>query len=105
MLEGSFELMVMFFGLINSPATFQAMINDLLKDMVIEGKVVVFINNVMIAMKIEKGHDEVVEEVLRRLKEHDLFVKLEICMWKVREVGFLEVVIGADRVRIKKEKV
>ena len=105
MLEGLFELMVMFFGLINSPATFQAMINDLLKDMVIEGKVVVFINNVMIAMKIEKGHDEVVEEVLRRLKEHDLFVKLEICMWKVREVGFLEVVIGADRVRIKKEKV
>jgi len=105
MLEGSFELMVMFFGLINSPATFQAMINDLLKDMVIEGKVVVFINNVMIAMKIEKGHDEVVEEVLRRLKEHDLFVKLEICMWKVREVGFLEVVIGADRVRMKKEKV
>ena len=105
MLEGSFELMVMFFGLINSPATFQAMINDLLKYMVIEGKVVVFINNVMIAMKIEKGHDEVVEEVLRRLKEHDLFVKLEICMWKVREVGFLEVVIGADRVRMKKEKV
>ena len=105
MLEGSFELMVMFFGLINSPATFQAMINDLLKNMVIEGKVVVFINNVMIAMKIEKGHDEVVEEVLRRLKEHDLFVKLEICMWKVREVGFLEVVIGADRVRMKKEKV
>jgi len=105
MLEGSFELMVIFFGLINSPATFQAMINDLLKDMVIEGKVVVFINNVMIAMKIEKGHDEVVEEVLRRLKEHDLFVKLEICMWKVREVGFLEVVIGADRVRMKKEKV
>ena len=74
-----------FFGLTNSPATFQAMMNDLLRDLVVEEKVVVFIDNVMIVTETEKGHDEIVEEVLRRLEENDLFVKPEKCVWKVRE--------------------
>ena len=92
--------MVMFFGLTNSPAMFQAMMNDLLRDMVVEEKVAVFIDDVMIAMEMEKGHDEIVEEVLRRLEENDLFVKPEKCVWKIREV-----VIGSDRVRMEKKKV
>ena len=86
MLEGSFEPMVMFFGLTNSPATFQAMMNDFLKDLVVEEKVAVFIDDMMVAMETEEGHDEIVEEVLRRLEENDLFVKPEKCVWKVREV-------------------
>jgi len=103
--EGSFEPMVMFFGLTNSPATFQAMMNDVLRDLVVEEKVAVFIDNVMIATKTEEGHDEIVEEVLRRLEENDLFVKPEKYVWKVREVGFLGVIIGEDGVRMEKEKV
>ena len=75
--EGSFEPMVMFFGLTNSPAMFQAMMNDLLRDLVVEEKVVVFIDDVMVATETEEGHNEIVEEVLRRLEENDLFVKLE----------------------------
>jgi len=102
--EGSFESMVMFFGLTNSPAMFQVMINDLLSDLVVEEKVAVFIDDVMIAMETEEGHDEIVEEVLRRLEENDLFVKLEKCVWKVREVGFLGVIIGEDGVRMEKKK-
>ena len=95
----------MFFGLTNSPATFQAMMNDLLRDLVVEEKIAVFIDDVMIATETEEEHDEIVEEVLRRLEENDLFVKPEKCVWKIREVGFLGVVIGEDRVRIEKEKV
>ena len=102
--EGSFEPMVMFFGLTNSPATFQAMMNDLLRDLVVEEKVAVFIDDVMIATETEEGYDEIVEEVLRRLEENDLFVKPEKCMWKVREVGFLGVIIGEDGVKMEKEK-
>ena len=78
--------------------------NDLLRDLVEEEKVVVFIDDVMIATEIEKGHDEIVEEVLRRLEENDLFVKPEKYVWKVREVGFLGVIIRENRVRIEKEK-
>ena len=103
--EGSFEPTVMFFGLTNSPATFQAMMNDLLRDLVMEEKVAVFIDDVMVAMETEEEHDEIVEEVLKRLEENDLFVKLEKCVWKVKEVGFLGVIIREDRVRMEKEKV
>ena len=103
--EGSFELMVMFFGLTNSPAIFQAMMNNLLRDLVVEKKVAVFIDDVMIATETEEGHDEIVEEVLRRLEENDFFVKPEKYVWKVREVGFLGVIIGEDGVRMEKEKV
>ena len=105
MLEGSFEPTVMFFGLTNSPATFQAMMNDLLRDLVVEKKVAVFIDDMMVAKETEEGHNEIVEEVLRRLEENDLFVKPKKCVWKVKEVGFLKVIIEEDRVRMEKEKV
>jgi len=95
----------MFFGLTNSPATFQAMMDDLLRDLVVEENVAGFIDDMIVAMETEEGHDEIVEEVLRRLEENNLFVKPEKCIWKVREVGFLKVIIGENRVRIEKEKV
>ena len=79
--------------------------NDLLRDLVVEEKVAVFIDDVMIAIETEEGYNEIVEEVLRRLEENNLFVKLEKYMWKAREEGFLEVMIGEDGVRMEKEKV
>ena len=69
--------MVMFFGLTNLSVTFQTIMNDLLRDLVVEEKVAVFINDVMVATETEEGHNEIVEEVLRRLEENDLFVKPE----------------------------
>ena len=57
--------------------------NDLLRDLVVEEKVVVFIDDVMIAIETEERHDKIVEEVLRRLEENDLFVKPEKCVWNV----------------------
>jgi len=78
--ERSFEPTVMFFRLTNSPVTFQAMMNDLLRDLVMKEKIAVFIDDVMIATETEEGHDEIVEEVLRRLEENNLFVKLEKCV-------------------------
>ena len=79
--------------------------NNLLRDWVVKEKVAVFIDNVMVVMETEEGHDKIVEEVLKRLEENDLFVKLEKCVWKVRKIGFLGVIIGKDEVRMEKEKV
>ena len=101
MLEGSFKLTVMFFGLTNSPATFQAMMNKLLRDLVSMGKVAVFINDVIIVTELKEGHNELVAEVVRRLEENDLYVKPEKCKWKVREVEFLGVVIGPEGIKIE----
>ena len=76
-LERSFEPMVMFFGLINSPAMFQAMMNELLRDLINIGKMTIFINNVIIGTEMEEEHDDIVAEVIRRLEENDLYVKPE----------------------------
>jgi len=103
--EGSFEPTVMFFGLTNSPATFQTMINKLLRDLINTGKVVAFIDDVIIRTESKEGHDKLAAEVIKRLEENDLYVKLEKCKWKVREVGFLGVVFRADRIKIEEEKV
>jgi len=103
--EGFFEPTVMFFGLTNSPATFQVMMNELLRDLINTGKVAVFINDVIVGTEMEEEHNELVVEVIRRLEENDLFVKLEKCKWKVKEVGFLGVVIGPDGIRMEEEKV
>jgi len=72
--------MVMFFGLTNSPATFQTIMNDLLRNMIEIGDVAAFIDDVMVRIEIEKGYDNIVEEVLRRIVENNLFVKPEKCM-------------------------
>ena len=103
--EGAFELMVMFFGLTNLPATFQAMINDLFRNMIEVEDVAVFIDDVMVGTETEEGHNEIMKEVLRRMTENDLFVKPKKYVWKVREVRFLRVIIGPDSMRMKKEKV
>jgi len=103
--ESAFELIVMFFRLTNPLMTFQTMMNNLLRDIIEAGDVVVFIDDVVVGTEIEEGHDNIVKEVLRRITENDLFVKPERCVWKVREVGFMKVVIGPDGVKIEKEKV
>jgi len=102
---GAYEPMVMYFGLTNSSATFQAMMNDLFRDLINQGDTAIFIDNILVTTDTEESHDELVEEVLRRLEENDLFVKPEKCKWKVREVEFLGVVIGPKRVEIQKKKV
>ena len=103
--EGLFEPTVMFFGLTNLLATFQEMMNKILRDLINTGKVVSFIDDVIIGTEKEEGHDEIVEEVIRRMEENDLYVKPEKCKWKVREVGFLGVVIGKDGIKMEEEKV
>jgi len=105
MYVGSFELTVMFFGMTNSPAMFQAMMNEILRDLINEGKVAAFVDDVLVETETEEEHDEIVEEILRRLEENDLYVKPEKCMWKVRKIGFLGVMIGSDRIEMEKEKV
>jgi len=101
----SFEPTVMFFGMTNSPATFQAIMNEILRDMINKGKVAAFVDDVLIGTETEEGHDEIVEEVLKWLEKNDLYVKPEKCVWKVRKIGFLGVIIGPNRIEMEKEKV
>jgi len=77
---GSFEPTVMFFGMTNSPAMFQAMMNEILRDMINKGKVAAFVDDMLVETEIEERYNKIVEEVLKRLEENDLYVKLEKCV-------------------------
>jgi len=68
------------------------------------GEVASLIKNVIVGTEGEKEHDEVVEKVIKRLAKNNLYVKPEKCKWKVKEVGFLGIVIGSDRIKIKEKK-
>ena len=95
----------MFFGLTNSPATFQAMMNKLLRDLINTDKVTAFIDDVIVGTEMKEGHNERIAEIIKMLEENNLYVKSEKCKWKVREIGFLEVVIGPEGIKMEEEKV
>jgi len=102
---GFFEPTVMFFGMTNSPTTFQMMMNEILRDLINEGKVVAFVDDVLVGTETEERHNEIVEEILKRLEENNLYIKPEKCMWKVQKIEFLDVVIGPNGIEMEKEKV
>jgi len=77
---GSFEPTVMFFRMTNSPATFQAMINKILRDLINEGKVAAFVDNILVGTEMENSYDEIVKEILKRLEMNNLYVKPEKCL-------------------------
>ena len=60
-----------------------------------------FINNVIVGTETEEKHDKIIEEVVRRLVENNLYVKPKKCKWKVKKVGFLEVVIELEEIKMK----
>jgi len=58
---------------------FQAIMNELLRNLINTGKVGSFIDDIIVETETEKGHDKLVEEILKRLEENDLYVKPEKC--------------------------
>ena len=79
--------------------------NEILRDLINEEKVAAFVDDVLVETEEEEGYDQLVEEVLKRLEENDLYVKPEKCVWKVRKVPFLGVVMGEEKVEMEEEKV
>jgi len=80
------------------------MMNEILWNLINTDKVASFINNVIVGTEMKEEHNEIVEEVVKRLAENDLYVKLEKCKWKVKEVEFLGVVIKPKEIKMEEEK-
>jgi len=102
---GFFKPIVMFFGITNSLAIFQAMMNEILRDLINKGKVAAFVDDVLVGTETKEGYNEIMEEILRRLEGNDLYIKPEKCVWKARKIGFLGVVIGPNRIEMEAKKV
>ena len=73
--------------------------------MINKGKVATFVDDVLVGTETKERHNEIVEEISRRLKENDLYVKPEKWVWKVKKVGFLGVVIRPNGIEMEGEKV
>jgi len=70
----------MFFGMTNLPAIFQAIMNEILRDLINEGKVAAFVDDVLVGTETKEEHNRIVEEILRRLEENNLYIKPEKCV-------------------------
>ena len=87
--EELFKPIVMFFVLMNSPAMFQIMMSKILWGLINTGKVVSFIDDMIVGTETEKEYDKIVKEVVKRLVKNNLYIKPEKCKWEIKEVGFL----------------
>ena len=95
----------MFFGLTNSPATFQTMMNDLFHDLISRGVVVVYLDDILVFTKTLDEHRQVVREVLEILRKNRLFLKPEKCVFGVQKVEFLGYEVSPGRLAMNETKV
>lgn len=96
--RGLFEPTVMFFGLCNSPATFQAMMNDIFKDMLTKDWLQIYMDDILIGATNDDDLRDKTIRVVKRLRNNDLFVKSKKCVFNVSEVEFLGMIVGHNRV-------
>ena len=102
---GLFEPLIMFFGMTNSPATFQTMMNDIFRTLIAEGIVVVYLDDILIFTKTEEEHEWAVQRVLEILMEHKLFLHLEKCEFHWKQIEYLGLVILENKVVMDPVKV
>jgi len=95
----------MFFGMTNSPATFQTMMNNVFRTIIAEEIVVVYLDDILIFTKTEEEHERVVWRVLEILVEHKLFLYLEKCEFYWKQIEYLRLVILENKVAMDPVKV
>jgi len=101
---GHYEYLVMPFGLTNAPAVFQALVNDVLRDL-LNRFVFVYLDDILNFSKNQEEHVHHVQTVLQRLLENSLFVKVEKCKFHASSVSFLGYVVAWGSVQMEPAKV
>ena len=97
--SGHYEYLVMPFGLTNAPSVFQALVNDVLREM-LERFVFVYLDNILIFSNSISEHIRHVRQVLQALLDARLFIKVEKCVFHSTSVSFLGFIISQGRVRM-----
>ena len=103
--QGLFEPRVMFFGLTNSPATFQTMMNAIFAEKLCENWLTIYMDDILVHTTDDiTAHREKVHKVLQKLRQHDLYLKPEKCQFKQKKVEFLGVILKKETVQIDPAK-
>ena len=95
----------MFFGLTNSPATFQSLMNTIFADLIAEGKVAVYLNDILIWSNDLAEYCKIVHEVLTCLTKHDLYLHSKKCEFEKSEIEYLKLIIRPNEVTMDPIKV
>ncbi len=103
--RGLFELLVMFFGLCNSPTTFQTMMNDILCPFIDHNKAICYMDDILIYSPSLTDHWRITQEMLQTLCSYKLFLQPEKCKFEHREVDYLRLIISKDHVAMDPVKV
>ena len=103
--RGLFEPLVMFFGLTNSPATFQALMNSIFADLIALGKVAIYLDDILIFTDTLEEHRKIVKEVLKQLEGNDLYLHPEKCEFEQMKIEYLGLIISEGEVRMDPVKV
>jgi hypothetical protein len=103
--RGMFEPLVMFFGFTNSPATFQTMMNDIFTDLIAEGHVIIYLDDILIFTRTLEEHRRIVRRVLEKLCSHKLYLKPEKCEFEKESIEYLGLIIFHNHVAMDPAKV
>src|ERR1043165_6439754 len=103
--RGLFEPRVMFFGMTNSPATFQGLMNVIFSDLIAQGKVAVYLDDILVFTATLEEHRRIVQEVLDLLRRNDLYLRPEKCEFERTTIEYLGLVISEGRIAMDPVKV
>ena len=102
---GFFKPTVMFFGMCNSPATFQSMMDSIFIKKVKDGVTIVYIDDILIYVITPELLEKYTKQVLHKLQDHDLFLKAKKCEFNKEKVEYLGLVIKEGKVSTNPVKV
>ena len=112
--QGLFEPTVMFFGLTNSPATFQTMMDTLFQEQIARGTLTVYMDDIAVHIKREANeteaqhlerHQRLVREMLAILQKNNLYLNIDKCQFEKQEVDYLGVCVGGKKIKMEEAKV
>jgi hypothetical protein len=99
--RGLFEPLVMYFGPTNSLATFQTMMNEIFQDLITEGVISVYLDDILIFTNSLEEHCRITRLVLDRMREHKLYLRPEKCEFEMTRIEYLGVIISHNKVEAK----
>jgi len=103
--RGLFEPLVMYFGLYNSPATFQLIIDTLFRNLINQGRVVIYMDDILIFSKTLEEHSGIAKEVLKILSDNKLSIQTKKCRFYQTKIDYLGVIISKNSIEVDPIKI
>ena len=103
--KGLFEPQVMYFGLCNSPGTFQRMMNSIFQELLHEGVLANYMDDFVILVKTMEELEERMIQFLKIVEKHNLCFKRSKCNFNMEEIPILGVIVGKGQIKMEQEKI